>query len=233
MYIRLLLYGVFLVSCSSQANRPCETRIAESHPRSQIPEADHGAPGPPARSTADPALLDFRIEPWPAGRSTGTGFDPDGGQRPVTMQENRIRLRLRNKGSNRLWINSSMTTCSSGSGCDVTLEIINSSTGKTLASDLCRAFEMPPDYTALPPEGEIATTAGLKCFDFSGSGPWRITARYQDRNARRADLVAKVPVPPLGAEWFAGSVHSNSIEILAVPLFPEKSVETGGPTKRP
>ena len=232
MYIRLLLYGVLLVSCGSQTNRPCETGTPESRPGSQTPETDHGAPGPSA-STADPALLDFRIEPWPAGRSTGTGFEPDGGRRPVTLQENRIRLRLRNKGSSRLWVNSTMTTCSSGFGCDVTLEIINTSTGKTLASNLCRAFKMPPEYTTLPPEGEIATTAGLRCFDLSDPGPWRITARYQDRNARRADLAAQVPVPPLGAEWFAGSVHSNSIEIVAVPLFPEKSSETGGPTKRP
>lgn len=112
-----------------------------------------------------------------------------------------------------------MSTCPPGSGCEVELEIVNSSTGKALTSDHCRAFEMPADYMALPPEAEVAITVGLHCFDyFSDPGPWRITARYQDRNAQRAD--GQVPIPPLGADWFAGSVRSNSIEITAVPFMP-------------
>ena len=143
--------------------------------------------------TDDAGALELRIEAGDAAPS-----------------RNSIRVRLRNISSQSLWVNARMFAESSLG--EVSLEVAPSSAGKPW-SDGCQVHPGPVQYVLLLPGSEISVVTVLHCLKFPTEGPWRLTAKYEDRKRHIP------PVPP-GASWFSGALVSNELEFHAWPSNP-------------
>jgi hypothetical protein len=123
------------------------------------------------------------------------------------VASSRIRFRLRNVSDRSIWANTRMLTGSSLG--EVSIEVAPSGNGKPLELD-CRVHPAMAQYVLLTPGSEISVAASLGCLQFPNEGPWRLTATYRDKMRR-------IPRPPSGAVWFAGTLKSNELEFYARP----------------
>lgn len=138
-----------------------------------------------------PDVLEFRIE----AAEVGT--------------ENVLRFRLRNRSDMSLWVNARMgISARDAFAGELWLDVTHVRTGERLEQS-CRAGRGAPEigeYAKLSPGSEIAVARSLHCFPFEDSGPWKVVAHYRDRNKN-------VPRAPAGAQWFAGTLDSNELEL--------------------
>ena len=186
--VRLLVLSTscFVIACSNGASPPSSLAPPAVLSDRAIPSVSVS----PGDRTADPSVLVLHIE---SADSTGPG--------------GRIRYRLRNNSPGPLWVNARMLLGSVDG--EVSIQVAESSVGKPLDTN-CRVRASLPQYVLLAPQSEISVVKPLGCVQFPNEGPWRLTARYQDRSTR-------LPPPPSGARWFNGIVVSNELEFYAKP----------------
>ncbi len=132
-----------------------------------------------------------------------------------------IKLTLRNRSNESLWVNHRMVT---GPGGDVSLRATDEN-GAVVDQTECFAKMAPrtsADYMILPPLSEVSQIRPLNCFPFGHPGPWTVVAVY---HTEESPLVP----PPTGAKWFGGAATSNNL-VVEVRSSAASRAQSGAPS---